>query len=147
MLDGRRSPEAPRRQQQRGYSDRTSERSRDLVGARHVLARQRGMKNWVCDGLVIFLGAANGLLRARGRRISRCGCPGGLVSREWWISHVKQSTARLKFAWLASDSGNMPRRVGQTPRIKSHEDQTRSQKISCWIRFLSFLFRNHLFAW
>ena len=33
---GWRSPEAPRWQQRRGYSDRTSERSRDLVGARVV---------------------------------------------------------------------------------------------------------------
>ena len=35
VLGGWRSPEAPRRQQRRGYRDRTSERSRDLVGA-HV---------------------------------------------------------------------------------------------------------------
>ena len=34
VLGGWRSPEAPRRQQRKGYSDRTSERSRDLVGAR-----------------------------------------------------------------------------------------------------------------
>ena len=63
------------------------------------------MKNWVCDGLVFFeaprmvYSAIN-----RGRRILRCGCSGGSVAREWWISPVKQST-RLKFAWLTSVSG------------------------------------------
>ena len=43
-----RSPQAPRRQQRRGCSDRTSERSRDLVGARVVRDARRG-GNWVCD--------------------------------------------------------------------------------------------------
>ena len=57
--------------------------------------RQRGMKNWVCDGLGTFRGAANGLLCARGHRTSRCGCSGGPVSRGWWISPAKQSTTRL----------------------------------------------------
>ena len=33
---GWRSPEAPRGKQRRGYSDRTSERNRALVGAREV---------------------------------------------------------------------------------------------------------------
>ena len=52
-------------------------------------ARQRGMKNSVCNGLVIFLGAADGPLSARARRTPRCGCSGGPVSREWWIISVK----------------------------------------------------------
>ena len=38
------------------------------------------MKNWVCDGLVFFRGAADGLLCAGGRRSSRCGCSGGPLS-------------------------------------------------------------------
>ena len=36
-----RSPQAPRRQQRRGYSDRTSERFRDLVGARRVVCEAK----------------------------------------------------------------------------------------------------------
>ena len=44
VLDGWRSPEAPRRQQQRGYSNRISERSRDLVGARVLFEAKRDEK-------------------------------------------------------------------------------------------------------
>ena len=42
VLGGWRSPEDPRRQQRRGYSDRNSERSRDGVGARVVCDVKRG---------------------------------------------------------------------------------------------------------
>ena len=48
-----RSFEAPRGQQRRGYSDRTSERSRGLVGARAVW-EAKSLKNWVCDSLDFF---------------------------------------------------------------------------------------------
>ena len=53
--------------------------------------QERGMTNWVCDGLVIFRGAADGLHRALigARRTSRCGCSGGPASRQWWISLAK----------------------------------------------------------
>ena len=44
--------------------------------------RQRGMENWVCDGLDLFLGAVGGLLCARGRRASGCGRSGGPASRD-----------------------------------------------------------------
>ena len=50
---GWRRPKAPRGQQRRGYSDRTSERSRHLVGARVVREAKR-VKRWVCDGLEFF---------------------------------------------------------------------------------------------
>ena len=76
-------------------------------------ARQRGVKTWTCDGPCNFRGAADGLLCARGRRTSRCGCSGGPVSREWWISPGNQSTTRLKFAWLTSVSG-----TGHVERVK-----------------------------
>ena len=39
---------------------------------------QRGMKNWVCDGLEFFVGAVGVLLYARGRRASGC------VRAPWW---------------------------------------------------------------
>ena len=63
------------------------------------------MKYWVYDCLVHFLGAADGLLCAKGRPTSRCVCSGGPVSWESWIQPVKHTTARLTFAWLASVSG------------------------------------------
>ena len=44
--------------------------------------RQRGIKNWVCDGLGVFLGAVGGLLCARGRRASGCGRSGGPAYRD-----------------------------------------------------------------
>ena len=95
------SPEAPRRQQRRGWSDRTSKRSRDLVGARVVCEANRdeklGLRRRCTD---IFLGAVDGLLCTRGRRTSRGGCFGASISREWWISPVKQSTTLLKTAGL-----------------------------------------------
>ena len=49
---GWRRLKASSRQQRRGYSDQTSERSRDLVGARVVWEAK--MNNWVCDGLEHF---------------------------------------------------------------------------------------------
>ena len=45
--------------------------------------RQRGVKNWVCDGRSFVLGAANGLGCAQGLRRSRCGLSGGLVISVW----------------------------------------------------------------
>ena len=85
VLVGWRSPQASCRQQRQGYSDRTSERSRDLVGAR-VVCDLRGDEDLGWDGLDLFLGAGGGLLCARGRRTSRCVCSGRPVSREWRIS-------------------------------------------------------------
>lgn len=61
------SPEAAREQQRRGYRYPTSERSRTLSGAR-VVWEARGMKNWVCGGLVNVGGAADGPCCARDRQ-------------------------------------------------------------------------------
>ena len=72
-----------------------------LVGC----ARQRGVKNWVYGGRVNFLGAAGGLLCARGRRTSRCGWSSVPVSRKYGIAPVKLSTTRPKFARIAPVSG------------------------------------------
>ena len=59
---GWRSPEAPRGQQRLRNSDRASERSRDLIGARVVLGgKYIGMRNLVCEGLDCFWSAADGL--------------------------------------------------------------------------------------
>ena len=82
-------------------------------------SRQRGTKNWVCNGLVIFWGAADGPLCARSRRTSRCGCSGGPVSRGW-VSPVKQPTADGTAQVCVACFGfrNMPRGVGQTPQIE-----------------------------
>ena len=65
VLDGWRSPEAPRRQQRRGYSDRTSERSRDLVGARVVRDAKKGGEKLRLRQPCIFF-------RRRGWSTTRC---------------------------------------------------------------------------
>ena len=95
--------------------------------------RQRGMKNWVCDGLYLFLGALGGLLCARGRRASGCGRSGGPTSRDCRISPLKQSTSRDMFAWFASVSWDTPRRVEQTPKIERRNRMKKSKKTSCQI--------------
>ena len=61
---GWRRPKAPRGQQRRGYSDRTSGRSHHLVVVLVWFGRQRGMKNWACDGFDFFLGPVGVLLCA-----------------------------------------------------------------------------------
>ena len=87
------------------------------------------MKNWVCDGLVIFRGATDGLLCARGCRTSRSGCSGGPVSWEWWISLLKQSAIRLRFAWLTSVSGACHIELDEL-QFEKHEEQNKSQNNS-----------------
>ena len=74
------------------------------------------MKSAVCDGLVICSDPTGGLLCAGGSRASRCGCSGGPVSREWGTPPVKQSTTRLKFAWLASVSGTRHVELEKLPK-------------------------------
>ena len=102
-------------------------------------AKQRGMTIWVvCDGLVNFRGATDGLLCARDSRTSRCGCSGGPVSREWWISPVKRSTAGLTFGWLASVSGTPDVELDELPDLKKHEEQNNFQKTSRRTRFFRF---------
>ena len=59
------------------------------------------MKHWVCDGVHFICGAVSGLLCARGRGASRCGRSGGPACWDLWISPLKQSTTRHKFAWFA----------------------------------------------
>ena len=61
------------------------------------------MKNWVCGGLDIVLGAADGLLVgcAKGRR-SRCDCSVGPTSRNGGFSPLKQPTTLHKLAWPAA---------------------------------------------
>ena len=56
---------------------------------------------------------------SRGRRTSRCGCSGSPASREWWISLLKQSTTRLKFAWIASVSGTCHVELDKLPKLKT----------------------------
>ena len=43
--------------------------------------------------------------------------PGGRVSREWWLSPVKQWTTRLNFAWLASVSGTCHVELDELPDL------------------------------
>ena len=54
------------------------------------------MKNWVCDGLDFFLGAADGLGYAKGLRRSRCDCSVGPASRNGGFSPLKQPTTPHK---------------------------------------------------
>ena len=58
--------------------------------------RQRGMKNWVCDGVDCFGGAADGLGCAKGLRRSCCDCSGGPTSRNGDFSPLKQPTTPHK---------------------------------------------------
>ena len=105
---GWRRPKAPRGQQRRGYSDRTSERSRHLVGARVVWEAKRDEKlglRWPC----IFL-------RLRGRSTLVLGAVGPrsaaapvALPLEIDGSPLKKSTTRHKFAWFASVSWDTPR--------------------------------------
>ena len=60
--------------------------------------RQRGMKNWVCDGVDCFGGAADGLGCAKGLRRSCCDCSGGPTSRNGDFSPLKQPTTPHKYA-------------------------------------------------
>ena len=78
------SSEASCGQQLRGYSDTAIELLSEVINCLVLVwfGRQRGMKNWVCDGLDFVLGAVGGLLCARGRRVSRCGPSGGPASRD-----------------------------------------------------------------
>ena len=99
---------------------------------------QRGMKNGVCDGLVFVCGTADGLLCARDRLTSRCGCSGGPVCQEWNVSRVKQSTTRLTFAWLASVSGTCHVQLGELPDLNNKKSKTSLEKALC--RILVFLF-------
>ena len=64
-------------------------------------------------------------LCARDRRTLRCSCPGDPVSREWWISPVKQSTTRLRLAWLASVSETCHVELDELP----DSNNTKSKKI------------------
>ena len=67
-------------------------------------ARQRGMKNWVCDGLVIFEAPS---------RLLRWPCLSGMVdlTREAVDDTAQVCVACFRFR-------NMPRRVGQPPQIE-----------------------------
>ena len=81
--------------------------------------------------LICFRGAVGGLLCARGRRASGCGRSGGPASRDRWISLLKQSTTRNKFACFASVSWDTPRRVGHTPQIERRILTKKSRNDSC----------------
>ena len=70
-------PKTPRGQQRRESSDRTSERSRHLVGARVVWEAKGDEKTGFATASFFLLGAVGGLLRARGRRYLGCDRSGG----------------------------------------------------------------------
>ena len=72
--------------------------------------RQRGMKNWVCEGPVFFQSAADSLGGAKDRRRSRCDGSGGPTSRNHGLSTLKQPTTPHEFAWPSSVTWNMPSR-------------------------------------
>lgn len=89
VLGGWCSPEATRGQQRRGYIDRASARSLDLVGARVAWEEKRegnrGLRR-TCD---LVLGAAGGLPWAKGRGGLRGDCFGDPAYREWRISPLR----------------------------------------------------------
>ena len=115
VLRGWRSSEAPRRKQRRGYSDRTSERSRDLVGASVVceanVNEKRGLRRpcnlfrphgwsslcWGQSGLALRL--------LRWPCLSRMGDP---------TCEAVDNTAQICVACFSFR--NTPRRVGKTPQ-------------------------------
>ena len=131
---GWRRPKAPRGQQRRGYSDRTSERSRHLVGARVVWEAKRDEKLGLRRPLFYFEAPWTVYsVLDRGRRALGCGRCGGSASRDCWISPPKQSTTRHMSAWFTSVSWDTPRRVEQTPQIERRNRTKRSQKTSCQI--------------
>ena len=143
VLGGWRSPQAPRRQQRRGHCDRIYERSRDLVGAR-VFCEEKTLEKQGLRRPCIFLGAADGLLCARGRRTSRYGYSGGPASRKWWISPLNQSTTRLKFDWACFDfSRTCHVELGKTPQIESYKSE-RSPKILLVVLLFSRFFRSSI---
>ena len=80
------------------YSDRNSERSRDLVGARVVCEAQRDEKADL-TALLFFSCDAGGLLCARGRWTSHGGCSDGAAS--WYID-----------SWRSRRHGSSVRRRG-----------------------------------
>ena len=114
----RAAPKPHTGKQRQGYSDQTSERRRDLVGARVVCEAKRDEKLGLRRPCNLLRRPADGLLCGWGCRTSRCGCSGGPVSREWWISSVKQSTTRLKLAWLASVSGTCHVDLDKLPKFE-----------------------------
>ena len=79
--------------------------------------KQRGMQNWLCDGLGLLLGAAGGLGCAKGLRRSRRDCSDGTTSRNGGFSPLSQPTTPCKSAWPASVTWNMPWPGGQTPAL------------------------------
>ena len=83
------------------------------------LSRYSAMKNWVCGGLVCFLGAAGSPGCAKGLRRSRCGCSGGPTSRNGQFSALKQLTTPHKFACHALVTWDMPRPGGQSLQFDS----------------------------
>ena len=94
-------------QQRRGYSGRTSERSHHVVVAR-VSVEVQGDENWVCGGLDCFRSVAGGLRCAKDLRRPRCGCSGGLTSRNGGFSPLNLPTTWHQFAWPASVTQNKP---------------------------------------
>ena len=109
------SPEASRWHQRWGCSDRTSERSCDLFGARMVREVQRdetlGLRRpWFC-----LRRRRWSRLCANGLRGWQCDCfglvalPFAMAASRLWADDTAD-----KFAWPASVTWNMPRPSGQT---------------------------------
>ena len=69
--------------------------------------------------------------------VSTCSQRTNLLYGVIHFSPLKQSTTRHKFAWLASVSWSMPRRVGQTLQIEKM-NRTKKSKNTSWIWFLKF---------
>ena len=99
----------------RGYSDRTSERSRDLVGVRVVSEAKRDGK-LVSTSLSMLVAPCMfySVLVAVGPRAAAAPVA---LSRGWWISPVKQSTTRFTLPWLASVSRTCYVELDKLPQL------------------------------
>ena len=103
---GWRSLEAPRRQHRRRYCDQTSDEfvtwlvlvcgSRGKEGCKRIVGLLRPVIFEAPRVVYSVLGAVEPCAAAAAVALS--------LGNEWWISSVKQSTTRPKFAWLASVS-------------------------------------------
>ena len=112
---GWRSPEAPRKQQRRANSDRTSEQSRDLVGARVVCEARRDEKLGLRRPCDFLRGRGwSTLLGAIGPRAAAA--PVAPPLGNGGISSLKQSAVRLNLAWLASVSGTCHVELNKLPK-------------------------------
>ena len=111
---GWRHPAARHGQQRRGYSGRTSERSRDLVAVGRVTFEVLGDDKLGLRRSRLYLKRRHrrSTLCAKDLRRPRCGCSGGPTSlNEWWVfaSQSADDMAPIRVAGFGYMVHAMPR--------------------------------------